>query len=633
MQSEYEKTAAELEKCVHADKAAMLAGKLEELKKAQSSGPAIVELEPKDLPQGLEWHNGMDEPDIGDPQAVKGGGINLWNPTGFPDTLRPFGPHSNTYFNYSLYDSVEMKLVGIHPQTGSIIPGLAAEWAVSEEGKTVFFRLHPRAAYSDGEKVRARDFLLNICLRSSSEAGDPYYLNLYRSLYSSVRTYGNDVIAVTMREKRPMMAYMACRELFPANPLFYSGFNSAYPVKYQWLVPPSTGGYTVSRQDVFKGRRIIMRRVGNWWAKDLRFYRNTCNVDSITHHFISDENRAIEKFFRGEIDAMTVYKPEIWRDRFENELFYNGFIRRVRLETEYPRPPFGLFMNAGSPLLRDINVRKGIQHAINMPLVIEQVFYGDMERAGSYAGGYGPFTDKEIQAPEYSPDKARRFFALAGYAVQGKDGVLRNEKGERLQVELTYADMSPTMVAVSRLLKQYALPCGLDLKLDPLESSVCSKKVFEKRHQIAFWAWPLPYPLPEFYGKFHSVYAYDDYGRLIPHTDNIVSIADGRLDAALEDEMKARDEDEYRKAAFAVQQRLDELAVWVPGWESRHVRVAFWRWVKWPETKETRFCYPAIYDPLESHLYWIDEKIKKTTLDSKENGKTFDEYDETIPMK
>lgn len=598
-------------------------------------GPSILELGEKDLPDGLVWEDGKDEPDIGDARAVKGGGVNLWNPTGFPFTLRRFGPSSRNYFNYSLYDNVDMRLVYIHPQTGRMIRGLASEWAVGGDGRTVFFRIDPKARYSDGVPVKARDFLLNICLMTSVYAADPYYMGVFRKDYSAVRTYGEGIVSVTLPNKRPLLPYMASRDFFPANPVFYAKFDAAFPKKYQWKAAPTTGGYTVAERDVVKGRMITMRRVADWWAKDLKFFRNTCNVDSITHHFIDDENRAVELFRRGEIDAVTVHKPELWNEKLEIPEVHAGYIRRVNLETVYPKPPFGLFINAASGCMKSEDVRKGFHHAMNMGLVLDRVFQGDMRRAGSYAEGYGALTNTDVKAREYSPEMARKYFARAGYTRQGDDGILMNEKGERLVAELSYADMSDMMTVVSRLLKQYARVCGLDLKLDPMESSVCSRKVFEKRHQVAFWAWPLAYPLPELFNMFHSSLAFDDRGRLIPNTDNIVSSADGELDRLLMLEKTAETSDEFRRAAWDVQQKVHELAVWVPGWVEPYARAAFWRWVKWPDSARdgTRFCYPAIYDPLESHLYWIEPGLREETLEARSKGVAFPEREEFVKQE
>lgn len=605
---------------------------LEELDVILSDGPAILELAESELPVNLEWENGLDEPDIGDENALKGGGIRLWNPSPFPSTLRPFGPGSKNFFNYSLYDNVDMRLVDIHPRTGGIIPGVAKEWAVAENGRTVYYRLHPEARYSDGLEVKARDYLLNICLRVSSFAEDPYYRQLYRSRYSAIRTYGDKIIAITIPGVKPFAEYIAADYHYPANPVFYADFDASYVNKYQWKHAPTTGGYTIGTEDIVRGEKITLRRVRDWWAGGLKYYRNSCNVDAVTHCFITDETKALELFKIGEIDAVCIHKPEIWNDKLEIEPVFNGYIEKVSLLTEFPKAPYGLFINAAVKPMNDIDIRKGFHHSMNMDAVLERIFHGDLPRLGSYSSGYGELSNHDIKAREFSPAKAREYFSRAGYDRAGKDGVLQNEKGERLEVELSFVEMSVLMQNMCSLLKQYALQCGLDLKLDVLESSVCSRKVFENRHQVTFWAWPLSYPLPRLYQMFHSSQVFDEQGRLIPYTDNIVNIADHELDRCLMEERRAETREQYKEATHKVQQRIHDLAVWVPGWEEAYARMAFWRWVRWPDSQNTKFCYPVVYDPLESHLYWIDHSIKEETLAGKRKGISFAGSDITVDV-
>ena len=114
------------------------------------------------MPEDLVWEDGMDEPEIGDPRATKGGVFRTWMPQ-FPATVRPFGKESNNSFRGYLYDELEIGLVGMHPLTGKIIPGVAKRWAVSADKRTVYYELDPDARYNDGVKVKAQDFQ-SVCL-------------------------------------------------------------------------------------------------------------------------------------------------------------------------------------------------------------------------------------------------------------------------------------------------------------------------------------------------------------------------------------------------------------------------------------------------------------------------------------
>lgn len=190
----------------------------------------------EDVPDGLEWQTGMEEPDVGDPRAVKGGRVRLWINTPFPGTLRAFGPGSENFFNYSAIDNVWLPLVGLHPETFRPIPGLADRWALSADGKTVFYHLDPEAAYSDGRIVKAQDFLLNICLRTSGFARDPFWTTLFRSMYDQITVYGDSIIALTLPSRGPLLPYMACADFHPAHPGFYHDFNALFLERYQWKV-------------------------------------------------------------------------------------------------------------------------------------------------------------------------------------------------------------------------------------------------------------------------------------------------------------------------------------------------------------------------------------------------------------
>lgn len=608
----------------HDARTGMLRKELSILQERLEIGDVVRELPLEALPKNLVWEDGREEPDIGDERAVKGGRITLWNSVPFPSTIREFGPESLNFFNHSLYNTVSMKLAALHPETGRPLPGLACAWAVADEGRTVYYKLDSRARYSNGQPVRAKDFLLGMCLRVSDFARDPYWIGRYRETIASITVYGDDVIAVRLAHPVPLAPYMAARDLYAACPSFYARFDASFPQSFQWLAAPTTGGYTVLPGDISFGRSMTMSRVENWWAKDLRFYRNSCNVDRIEHRFIGEESIALELFLQGGIDALTVRKPEIWSGKLESPEWLNGYIERVTLKTEYPCPTYGIYLNTAFPLLGDVATRKGVLHALDMEGVIQSVFRGSFSRLRSHADGYGVLT-KPLTPVPYSPESARECFARAGFNRVGDDGILMNAQGDRLSIALTYASFSAMMNSVCEQLRQRALACGLEIRLDGLDSSVCSRKVLEKRHQMALWAEPGLFPFPDLYRIFHSSLARDEKGRIVTHTNNICSLADEQLDSLLAEEKWASDIESLTRVLHAAQQRLDELCVWSPGWKENGVRTAFWGWVRWPESKETDFCPRRIADPLETHLYWIDSEKKRKILDAKRNG-------ELLPM-
>ena len=110
-----------------------------------------------ELPANLNWQNGSHLPEMGSPQAKKGG-TEYRALQDFPRTLRTSGPDSNGGFRSFIWDDVAMRIGWRHQDEFDFIPGLASEWATGDGGKTVYVRLDPKAQYSDGVPVTADDF-------------------------------------------------------------------------------------------------------------------------------------------------------------------------------------------------------------------------------------------------------------------------------------------------------------------------------------------------------------------------------------------------------------------------------------------------------------------------------------------
>ncbi len=596
------------------------------IKHRQAEGDYIKFKTPADIPADLTWEDGLDNPDIGDPRAKKGGVIRQWMAGSFPATFRPIGPGANNGFRGCLYDELEIGLVGIHPVTGKIIPGLAHKWAVADDKRTVYFQLDPDAAYNDGVKVKTVDFLVNMFIRTSEYSKNILYNTVFYNNASNITIYDDRHLSVTLSAPKPLLPFY-CTDFKPAPPHFYCEFGPDYVERYQWRVPPTTGAYRLKPDGVTLGRTVTLERAPDWWAKDKKFTRYAFNVDRIVYTFIGDPSKAIELFRIGELDVLPLGKPDWWHKRMEIPEVHNGYIHRATFYTIYPRPTRGIFLNTSKPPFNDLHVRLGFHHAMNIQGLIDQDFRGDYQRLHSFSSGFGRFTNPHLRARAYSPEQARQYFAKAGYNIPCADGILRKEDGTRLTASLTFSNVDPTMIAIMNKLKEDARKCGLELIPDPLDSTVSYRKIIEKRAQAAFSAWSIAPPHPKNIQGFHSGFAYDEKGQLITYTTNITACATPEMDALLDAEANATTEEEMQQATWKVQQAIHDRALWVPAWTSEFARLGYWRWVKWPDSDTTRFCHPAVFTPLESYLFWIDNDVKKETLKARREGRVFEEVD------
>jgi microcin C transport system substrate-binding protein len=252
------------------------------------------------------------------------------------------------------------------------------------------------------------------------------------------------------------------------------------------------------------------------------------------------------------------------------------------------------------------------------------MFRGDYDRLNALNEGYMLFSDPEIRARPYSVRQAREAFARAGFTREGRDGILVNDRGQRLSVSVSYPAI-PLTDRIFSFLREEARHCGLDLRLDGGEATVNFLKTTQKQHEMAFTGWMIQPVIPDFYQMLHSSTAFDEKGNPKPHTNNLNLWASAETDRLCTQHRKARTVEELRDAHRKLQWIVHNEAIFNPSYTVDFIRIGSWRWVRWPDSETTRFSPPLLYDPHESFVYWIDEKMKEETLAARRSGTTFPE--------
>ena len=218
-------------------------------------------------------------------------------------------------------------------------------------------------------------------------------------------------------------------------------------------------------------------------------------------------------------------KTDYWYEKLPDthQLVSDGYLTKVTFFNQVPPPSYALRINSSKPPFDDLNIRIGFQHSMNFDLVLQKIFRGDFERMRTVADGYGKRSHPTLQARKFSVDLATKFFAKAGYRDRGKDGILINDAGKRLSVELLtgYKHLEDVLV----VLREEAKKAGLDLKLKILESTAAFKTASEKNHQVVFSAFSSFVELfPRFWEPYHSDNAYSPSGKEKFTTDGTVTV-------------------------------------------------------------------------------------------------------------
>ena len=570
--------------------------------------PPVYEAVP--LPEGLEWVTNEDDPVFASPDAKRGGTFTTYI-TGFPLTLRLHGPDSATGSFVSMKRSQFLSLVDLHPNTLNFIPSLATHWAFGPDGKSVYYKLDPRARWSDGTPITADDYVFAREMRISPHLVDPYGQNYFTEVIVDVQKHDDYTISVHGAAAKPMNEMLYEYGISP-EPRHFHKLDENWVTDYNWRIEPTTGPYRIDR--VVNGRYIEFVRLDDWWANDLKYYQNRFNVDRIRVEIIRDDNVAFEHFLRGELDNYNLGIPAYWHDKAVGTPFDRGYIHKIQFYNDVPRESRGFWLNGDVPLLSDLNVRLGLAHSMNWEAVIATVLRGDYERLNQhFEGYYWGYTNENIKARPYDLAAADRYFTAAGWTQRGPDGI-RTKDGQRLSVDISYAspELSPQLV----LLKEEARKAGVELNLRLLDPSTWGNQVGEKNYQMVFLRFGTGLT-PSYWQHYHSDNAHK------PQTNNLTATDDPELDRLIDEYDAAADIDTRLRLSHQIQQIVHDKAGFIPAYKMPYLREAYWRWIKTPEGYGVRTS-TEIADPFSSGLFWIDEDVKRETLEARAAGRAFE---------
>ena len=560
---------------------------------ALSIYPLVHAIAAQEIPDDIEWLTNDTDPVFSSGNAKKGGTLHT-SILSFPLTFRVVGPDSNSSFRGAILGN-QYALIGIHPNTLSIIPEIATHWAFGKDKKTMYFKLNTAAKWSDGEPVTARDFAYTLDFMRSKHIVAPWYNDYYTKEIEKVVVYDDRTLAVVATKAQPDLHLKIGINPTPRH--FYGELDRDFVKKNNWKIAPNTGPYQMSSFQ--KGKYLTFSRKKDWWGENLRFYKNRFNVDKVKYTVVKDLNVLWEHFKKAKIDVFGVTMPKYWHVKTKIPIFEKGYAHKIWFFNDTQQSASGMWLNQDREIFKDRHVRYAFAHAMDIRRVTEKVLRSDYFRLEHGYVGYGRYSNNGIRARRFDLDKVEHYMKQAGWA-RGGDGIW--VKGDaRFSVEVTYSsdDHTPRLV----VLKEEAKKAGVELKLRRLDLSADYKTVFEKKHDVAWMGWSTSLR-PRFWEHYHSVNAHK------PQTNNITNTDDPILDELIDTYRNSLEQEERIALAHRIQEKIHEVGSFVPTFMVPYVREAFWRWLRLPDipgTKRSGSLF-APFDSTRGGLFWFDKE-------------------------
>lgn len=364
-------------------------------------------------------------------------------------------------------------LVAYNDDMTEIMPVLATEWEINEEGDIYTFTLredvyfHP-GKFQDGRNMTAEDVKYSL-ERSANESA----LNRL-SMLDHCEVIDDYVVECYL--KTPNASFMAA--------LTNNG-NAIIPKEEAEGWGDEFGAHLVGTGP------FVMKK----WTTDVscevvrneNYYGTKPYVDGVIFHYIQDINSRVNALRSGDIDiAMDLNGEGVQLIRNDDKLKTN--------ELPGMKVPYIYFNMVNGPTA-DINVRKAMIMAFDVEALVKVIYeYGEAERAylplPRSSWGYDESLEAEIL--EYNPEEAKALLAEAGY----EDG---------FEIEY-YTSDSATGIKVATIFQQYMKKnLNIDVHIKTAQWGTFSATAASGNAPVyaMSWSW---YPDPYFYlnNLFHS---------------------------------------------------------------------------------------------------------------------------------
>lgn len=428
-------------------------------------------------------------------------------------------------------------------------PALARNWEADQTGRTYTFHLRQDATFQDGRPIKAGDVRASI-LRALAPGltggrGWPLFPIQGARAYAAgqskeiagIRIPDDSTVVFTLEEPLnlfPKLLAMPVAAVVPTPtpPDFDQRPTGSGPWKFvSW-----------SHDDA-----IVL-------AKNEQYWGGVPKSDTLRIRIIPEPLTQAAEYEAGHLSVVEVPLGETrrWEQIHPQELQRRPGLKDLYVAINTTRGP-----------LKDVRVRRALNHAVDVPTLLTTVYSGrGVRAAGALPPGIAGYDS--ARAPySYDPTAARRLLAEAGYPNGFALKLWRTQRAE--------------LARLAQSLQQSLAEVGIRAEIVERDASSARAAVRKGEADLFLTDWWADYPDPENfnYPLFHS--------RNKGPGGNYAFLSDPGLDSMIVRARATPDEAEKVRLAGAIDARVFELAPWIFLWFPVDV------WAAQPEVKDWRF--------------------------------------------
>ncbi|GLQ28388.1 ABC transporter substrate-binding protein [Sulfitobacter pacificus] len=273
---------------------------------------------------------------------------------------------------------------------GSVVPGLAESWEISEDGLTYTFKLRSGVTFHDGTAMDAEDVKFSLDRIGAEDSA-----NAQKALYAAISEVNVvDPTTVEVKLSEPN-----------GNLIFNLAWGDAVIVAPESIenikqTPVGTGAFKFDSWT--QGDKVELSRNDAYWG-------DAPALASATFKFISDPTAAFASVMAEDVDVFSGFPAPENLPQFEADPRFQVLVGSTEGETI-------LSTNNKMPPFDNVKVREALAHAIDRQAIIDGAMFGLGTPIGTHFAPHNPaYVDLTAQS-NYDPAKSKALLAEAGFA-------------------------------------------------------------------------------------------------------------------------------------------------------------------------------------------------------------------------
>ena len=444
-----------------------------------------------------------------------------------PDRLNPV--LGNSVYARAVNENIFQYLLSFNPKTLELAPQLAKAKPVVEEltsgpysgGVSYTFELQDEANWDNGTPVTARDFefTLKAIFNPKVNAApvrayldfiadmqiDPDNPKRFTVLANKKYILGEPVVGnlIVLPEyvydPNGLLRSFSFKDLADAERAgqlaaenealaqFAEAFNAPQFSREKGFISGS-GPYAFEEWET--SQRIILTRKKNWWGDKLKGQNPMLAAypDRIEFLIIPDQTATLAALKDQQIDVTGQIDAKDFVDLRSNE----AVEKLYNLHSPSSMTYYYIGLNNKDSKLSDKRVRRALAHLVNVPDLIDNLYYGLAERITGPFHPTKPYYDKSLAPIKFDPEKARELLASAGWEDTNGDGIVDKEiNGQQIEFEIEYliSNASKFLQNQALLFEDDARKAGVKINIVSKEFSVMIDDIKKRKYEMAAGAW------------------------------------------------------------------------------------------------------------------------------------------------